>query len=303
MDLTEDIQPTTTTIVYIGGSSDHKVEFTAGNKAKMSLRNRAIEWESFKEHVSKATAEEKEKAIRDFTVRFFNMQATEQPVGELLSEYASKDLTALIQHVRKQIFLHEPLAWSIREVFFKLVRMYEELLQKLLPPDEWSVFATKWEQHNPEDTSSKPLWNLTRDKTFSEAIVAKHPQLAGWVAECNASFQYKGFCPKVPSIRLGILLDFPVWNLVRTMDWHEDEQKLNTLSKAICDLLRDSKPFDTRSLVSGCVRMDPPKQTDDPIKVIDTIISYEFKLLPALEALESHYLDKAKLFNEIVLVI
>ncbi len=292
MDLSEDIQPSTTSSVFLGGTTE--VTFKAGNKAKLSLRNRGIEWNTFKEHYTSLQPEQQMPALLEYAERMFGLLGiTSDNLGQSLCDYFSQDMTILIQKIRKHLYLQEPLSWSIREVFFALVHIYENLLKQLVTKEEWDSFMTEWIANDPEETSSKPLWNLTRDPDFKAAILSHHKNLESWL---NMTFQYKGFCPKVPAIRLGILLQFPARELITQMHWDDEEKKINDMSKGVCDVIASSQPLDM-NFAAGCVRPDPPVATSNPIEIIDSIILCEQKMLPALEALETHYLNKAKLFN------
>lgn len=293
MDLTEEIQPNKISSIYIGGSPDRKVDFKVGNKARVAIRNRGIEWDVFKKHIATLTVEERNDAVTEFVSRFFNLRD-----DMTLMKYASLPTNEIVQSLRKQLFIHEPLALSIREVFFKLVHLYENMLRKLVPEDEWTKLETAWNENDPEETSSKPLWNLTRDKAFADAIITSHPELREWL---NMKFSYKGFCPKVPGVRLGILLEFPVHALIQIMKWENEDSVINKISKSVCELLRAvSGAINVVEAVSS-IALD--SISDESVESIEVLILNEQKLLPVLEMLEAHYIEKAELMNSIVLAI
>lgn len=320
VDSDNDDQPNDIVPIYVGGAESKVKNILVGNKAKVAIRNRQIEWDTFKEHLALLgnRNDNKEQMLREFVDRFFAIQGNEETkLSEVLCNYISQDLIQFVQHMRKMLFLHEPLAWAIREVFFSIVHIYEAVLKKLISESLWDMFIDKWKQHNPEDTSSLALWNLGKDHTFEKAIIAAQPTLAPLftrVLNDSAQWSYKGFCPKVPGVRLGLLLKFPIWELLASVSSDMKSQIMHTvdidkINKGICNVIHESslhtELFNITSIVDKCTRMDPPnkKEQRHPENIIDLILKYEKELQPALDNLEKHYIEKAKLFGKIALAI
>jgi hypothetical protein len=289
-------QLTGSSTIYLGGSAERKVTYRSGNKAKIFFENCTTDWEVFKKRLP---SNEGDAYVIDYVRRMLGLPISDDPISSV-RKFLTQDLTDFIQHIRKISFLHEPLAWSIREVFFRLVHIYEGYLARLFDEDTWKMFMTHWNEHDPESTSSKPLWNLTRDETFREAIRTAHPNLTDWVNDME--FSYIGFCPKVPGVRLRILLNFPVRELIEIMEWDDAHSFEEEVSKRICAVLANTKTLDMKSLVS-IARPNPPPTSLGIVELVDLILQQIEKILPALESLEKHYLDKAELFNRVVLSI
>ena len=279
-----EIQPNKMTLI-IGGSEQ---TVSVGNKAELAIRNRAIEWKNFSEYLEKQS--DKDAALREFVMRFFNIVTPQQDVTEMLDKYYKTDFVVIVKNLRKMFFLHEPLAWALRELFFKFTRYYETILRKIVEKNgSWTALIEKWASHNPDDTSSFPLWNLTYDKEY-QTILSKHPGMTEWLANLNKTWTYKGFCPKVPHERIQSLMAFPIMQLLKISG--SSTVEMDKFAADIEVLLKDSKSCDL-----SFVHYE--SDTSDK-SLIEKIMEREQKLLPALRALETHYLEKTTLINEII---
>jgi hypothetical protein len=294
------IQPNAECNVYIGGDPSARITYGGGNKAKLFIQNRSIEWEQFKNYLESNVSEEnRAQELEKFSIAFFKLD--DQNAKQGIIRYMTQDISQFIQCIRKAAFLHEPLAWSIREVFFKIAHIYEAFLQRLVSPEEWIAFDESWTINDPDKTSSKPLWNLTHDAKFHEAILKNHPKLKEWEI---GGFEYKGFCPKVPGERFLALLKFPVHELLAIMQWEDEESKLKQMSDKICTILaKGSEDININTLVNNHIRADPPRGDEDIMFLIEEALKYEADVLPILEKLEEHYIKKSNLMNELVLAI
>lgn len=280
-----EIQPNKMTLI-IGGSEQ---TVSVGNKAELAVRNRAIEWKNFSEYLEKQS--DKDAVLREFVMRFFNIVTPQQDVTEMLDKYYKTDPVTIVKNLRKMFFLHEPLAWALRELFFKFTRYYETILRKIVEKNgSWTALIEKWTSHN-YDTSSFPLWNLTYDKEY-QTILSKHPGMTEWLSNLNKTWAYKGFCPKVPHERVQSLMEFPIKQLLKISG--SSTVEMDKFASDLEVLLKDSKSCDLSAMNFETTESD----NDKPL--IEKIMEREQKLLPALRILENHYLEKTTLINEII---
>jgi hypothetical protein len=191
------------TIQAIGGNGP--VRLVVGGKTVYYNTNARDTWEAHKRLGNK-----------DFTIKTIN-EILELPEyvedGKLLCQVLKQIWDAPVEKlfygIARRLDLDEPIGVARRTLFWKFKEFIEAVITvylKTVQQVDIQKEFTQWRdvvKRNNTDTSSIILWSLFSKESPSHKKYLK-----------NISFEYLGYCPKVPNERINALLLFPTDQLI-----------------------------------------------------------------------------------------
>lgn len=301
--------PTEAKTVEIDG-----VRYVTNMKFTGMLRDNFIEWGVFLENY-----DNHDNQIIDQIFKILNIKEQEglaSVVVPLLEKVYNLPADFHMSAMIKQFVIYEPLAQAIYYLFTVIKNHYEMIIEKFVmtrnkyidennlsdPTNDFDALIKKWSDINDQlhlDTSSLSLLFINPPEGIEHMLnidIQNEPAIDE-LKEAIKTFQYEGFCPKVPHQRLTALLKFPIQAFVKAiqvMNPKESFPDYAELDKKIIDVLKNvpKKP----SIPNNIKREVPPgglSEKDLITWYMEHILDLRKQLLPYATNYEDYYRDMA----------
>jgi hypothetical protein len=230
----------------------------------------------------------------------------------------------------KQYSVHEPLAYSIFNIFNLIKSHYEKIVREFLEArnayidknklnaadkNDWNYLIDLWgdlEVKHGIETSSLVLYYLNPPQGVDNQIkinISADEKIKKQIEKLKkaiSKFKYLGYCRKVPYTRLIKLLEFPLDVFIDTIKLLNPKYKpfdYSLLEKAIGTILKSSRLKNPlKELKNNIPRENPPKDYNMIALIqwyIQKILELRSKLVPVGRKLEIYYGDLAKTIDDI----
>ena len=242
-------------------------------------------------------------------------------------KFSDRDHVAVMS---KQYSIHEPLAYSIFNIFNLIKVHYEKIVREFVEARNSYIDKNKLEQSDKNDwnylidlwgdmeikhgieTSSLVLYYMNPPKGIDNHFkidIKGNEQIKkemGKLKKAISQFKYLGYCRKVPYTRLVKLLEFPLDVFIRaiqTLDPAYEPLDYSLIEKAIATILKASRLKNPlKGVKKNLPREKPPKDYNMLALIqwyIQKILELRSKLIPLGHKLEVYYGNLAKTIDDI----
>ena len=242
------------------------------NRAANLLDSNIIHWGAFLEIHGRENITESDELF-DEIKKVLNLKKVSLDILKKVYKLSNSEH---IKQLNNDSLAYEIVSYAIKKLFFALKDHFEKIVLDYVKKKNMNINKSlkKWQKESPDSSS----------------IILLH--LNDIIKELDTYFVYKGFCPKVPIIRLHALLEFPLFKIIDIIKKIDPEYKhinYDSLSDNIINVINNdiNKPkiSDTnRSELSDITIID----------YTDKILEIRHALVPYLNQYAKYYIEKAE---------
>lgn len=300
------------------------ITYVVSDKFRTMLRDSFIDWGTFLEiyHNNLNYA-----LMFDQMVKLLNIKENEN-LREFMIPLVKKiyhlPAQAHMACMLKQFMIYEPVSVAIHSLFTTIKLHYEYIIELCISARNKYILENDindktndilelkkyWEDMNQQyslESSSTMLLFLNPPKGMKSKLnfnITGHEIEIAKLKDSIKKFNYLGFCPKVPQVRLKALLDFPINEFVAVIKKIDPTAKFPNYANLEKEITAGLSKMPTAPIIEDNIkRIDPPKELTDNIELakwyIDAILDLRKELLKYGAMYEEYYVDQAKIFVEL----
>lgn len=268
--------------VLIGGNN-----YITGQKFKTLLNHCLLEWEVILE--DKKLLED-EDLIFAKGMKLLGLEKEFQ-YSSLKDVYMLSNRKHVIMMMRN-FFIYEPLSFAIFQLFNQFKYHFENLIKTFVESqkeDNWTTLVNTWSNLDEYSQSSSTILLYFNDKEHGIKMPLE-------LAKAAQKFKYCGFCPKVPNERFVCLIKFPYEEFAKAIE----RLGRKCLSYNELFVKMDKKlifPDEPHIPTKKRIKEGIKEWTED--KCMTEIFALRKELTPYCIELENHYIEKAKIIDEV----